>query len=59
MRVSLEWRFEKFFGAFFGAMGLSNLMGLGDLMLLIGIHWFVTFLNTPVPPSNTQNRLIL
>lgn len=46
---TLRWKLRWCFLAFFGAMGLSRLMIKGDLMLVICVHWFATFLNTPVP----------
>ena len=53
---TLRWKIQWCVAAFFGAMGLSRLMGHGDLVLVIGVHWVVTFLNTPVPVgSNAQN----
>ena len=47
--VTLRWKLHWCILTFFGAMGLSKLMGFNDLMLVIGVHWLVTFLNTPVP----------
>ncbi|MBU4318789.1 MAG: CPBP family intramembrane metalloprotease [Proteobacteria bacterium] len=46
---TLRWKIRWCAGAFLGAMGLSRLMGHGDLLLVIGVHWLATFLNTPVP----------
>jgi len=48
--VTLRWRFVNCIGTFIGAMGLSHLMGQGDLILVILAHWVGTFLNTPWPP---------
>ena len=28
-----------------------HLMGRGDLLLVILVHWLGTFINTPAPPS--------
>lgn len=53
---TLRWRPVWCIGAFFGAMGLSNLMSHGDLLLLVGVHWFATFLNTPHPLRNVQRE---
>lgn len=52
---TLRWRWQWCVGAFFGAMGLSRLMGNEfDLALVIGVHWIVTFLNTPRPPGKPR-----
>ena len=49
---TLRWRWQWCVGVFFGAMGLSRLMGTQfDLLLVIGVHWIVTFLNTSRPPG--------
>jgi hypothetical protein len=36
-------------------MGLSRLLVFEDLFLLIGIHWFATFINTPRPPNGVRS----
>ena len=47
---TLRWKVRWCVAAFFGAMGLTRLLILQqDLVLVIYVHWFVTFLNTPVP----------
>ena len=47
---TLRWKIQWCVAAFFGAMGLTRLLALQqDLVLVIYVHWFVTFLNTPVP----------
>lgn len=51
---TLRWKIRWCGGAFFGAMGLSRLMGQGDLVLVIGVHWLVTFLNNPVPVGSIE-----
>lgn len=51
---TLRWRLPWVVGAFLGGMGLSNLMRHGDLLLLIALHWFATFLNTRNPPRGTS-----
>ena len=48
---TLRWRIIWCLGAFCGAMGLSRLLVYGDILFLIGIHWFATFMNTPRPPT--------
>ena len=48
---TLRWRLIWCVGVFFGAMGLSRLMSLGDLTLLIFVHWLATYINTPKPPA--------
>lgn len=49
--VTLRWRTVNCVATFFGGMGLSHLMGQGDLALVILVHWLGTFINTPAPPS--------
>ena len=51
---TLRWKAIWCLAAFLGAMGLSKLMGLGDLLLLVAVHWVATFLNTPNPPSKNK-----
>ena len=53
---TLRWKIRWCVLTFFGAMGLSRLMVNGDLMLVIGVHWFATFLNTPVPVGSNTFR---
>ena len=48
---TLRWRMVNCVATFFGGMGLSHLMGRGDLLLVILVHWLGTFINTPAPPS--------
>lgn len=48
---TLRWRMVNCIATFFGGMGLSHLMGRGDLLLVILVHWLGTFINTPAPPS--------
>jgi len=54
---TLRWKLRWCVVTFFGAMGLSRLMGNGDLMLVIGVHWIATFLNTPVPVGSKVFRI--
>ena len=49
--VTLRWRTVNCVTTFFGGMALSHLMGRGDLLLVILIHWVGTFINTPAPPA--------
>jgi membrane protease YdiL (CAAX protease family) len=56
---TLRWKLRWCLGAFFGAMGLSRLMGQGDLLLVIGVHWLATFLNTPVAVGSREKRASL
>lgn len=48
---TLRWRMVNCVATFVGGMGLSHLMGRGDLLLVILVHWLGTFINTPAPPS--------
>lgn len=52
--VSLRWRLRMCMHTFVGAMLLSQLMTKGDIFLVIGVHWFFTFLNTPRPPRKIE-----
>jgi branched-subunit amino acid transport protein len=49
--VTLRWRLRNCIVVFIGGMGLSHLMMQGDLALVVLVHWFATFLNTPAPPA--------
>ena len=50
--VTLRWKFINCVFAFIGGLGLSNLLeSNGDIATLILIHYFFTFLNTPLPPE--------
>lgn len=51
---TLRWRLVNCIGTFLGAMGLSHLMGHGDLVLVILVHWVGTYLNTPWPPGTRR-----
>ena len=49
---TLRWKASWCFLAFLGGMGLSrHYVENGDLLILIGIHWVATFLNTPRYPG--------
>ena len=52
---TLRWRLVNCIATFLGGMGLSHLMGQGDLLLVIMIHWLGTFINTPSPPSGESD----
>ena len=53
---TLRWKWQWCLGAFLGGLALSRQMHVqGDLLLLIGIHWVGTFLNTPRPPNRADN----
>ncbi len=54
---TLRWKVSWCFIAFLGGMGLSrNYLEYEDLLLLIGIHWVVTFLNTPSYPGKGRGQ---
>ena len=49
---TLRWKATWCFLAFLGGMGLSRqYIENGDLLILIGIHWIATSLNTPRHPG--------
>jgi hypothetical protein len=51
---TLRWRIHWCVGAFLGGMAFSfNFQQQGDLLLIAGIHWLATFLNTPRPPAGS------
>ena len=52
---TLRWKVSWCFIAFLGGMGLSrHYIENGDLLLLIGIHWVATFINTPRYPGKPR-----
>lgn len=53
---TLRWRMVNCVVTFMGGMGLSHLMGQGDLALVILAHWAGTFLNTPWPPQTRRDK---
>lgn len=54
---TLRWKLRNCVVTFFGGMGLSHLLaGQGDLALIVLVHWFGTFLNTPFPPALRPGR---
>jgi hypothetical protein len=49
---TLRWKWYWCLGAFFGGVALSNRFAdQQDLVLIAGMHWIVTFLNTPRSPG--------
>ncbi|MBX3706347.1 MAG: CPBP family intramembrane metalloprotease [Pseudomonadales bacterium] len=49
---TLRWRWQWCLAACIGGMALSRNFGIHhDLVLVIGIHWVATYLNTPRPPG--------
>ncbi len=53
---TLRWRWQWCVGAFVGGLALSfRFVDHQDLMLITGLHWVVTFLNTPRPPGQTRS----
>lgn len=51
--VTLRWKLIPCISAFIGGVGLSHLLeNTENIALLILVHWFVTFLNTPRPPKS-------
>ena len=50
---TLRWKFVNCLGAFLGGLGLSRLLANSeDILLVILVHWFFTFLNTPTAPKD-------
>ena len=55
--VTLRWHWWNCLFAFIGGLGFSHMLyQSGDLILVILAHWFLTFMNTPTPPSS---RLVI
>jgi hypothetical protein len=54
---TLRWRWYWCVAAFLGGMALSRQFAQHfDLLLVIGIHWVATFLNTPRLPGQRRAR---
>jgi membrane protease YdiL (CAAX protease family) len=54
---TLRWKLVNCIGAFLGGLGLSRLFYVTeDLALIILVHWFFTFLNTPSPPRDLMTH---
>ncbi|MDB9738127.1 CPBP family intramembrane metalloprotease [Gammaproteobacteria bacterium] len=50
--VTLRWKLINCVVAFMGGLGLSRLLvSTEDIAILILVHYFFTFLNTPLPPE--------
>ena len=50
--VTLRWKLINCVVAFIGGLGLSRLLvSTEDIAILILVHYFFTFLNTPLPPE--------
>ena len=50
--LTLRWKFINCIVAFIGGLGLSRLLvSTEDIAILILVHYFFTFLNTPLPPE--------
>ena len=49
---TLRWKLIPCLFTFFGGVGFARLLDTSEnLVLVILLHWFVTFLNTPTPPE--------
>jgi membrane protease YdiL (CAAX protease family) len=50
--VTLRWKLINCVVAFIGGLGFSRLLvSTEDIAILILVHYFFTFLNTPLPPE--------
>lgn len=48
---TLRWRWQWCLMAFFGGLAFSRQFQMeGNLILIAGVHWVATYLNTPRPP---------
>lgn len=53
---TLRWRLRHCIVVFLGGLGLSRLLQVtDDLILVVLVHWFFTFLNTPRAPKGTTS----
>ena len=53
---TLRWKLIPCLFTFLGGLGFARLLDTSEnIVLVILVHWFVTFLNTPVPPSPRTN----
>ena len=53
---SLRWKLIPCLFTFLGGLGFARLLDNSEnIVLVILVHWFVTFLNTPVPPNPKTN----
>jgi membrane protease YdiL (CAAX protease family) len=56
---TLRWKSTNCIFVFLGGLGLSRLLGnTGDIAIVILVHWFFTFLNTPTSPNRTGQAAI-
>ena len=56
---TLRWKLTNCIFVFLGGLGLSRLLGnTDDLALVILVHWFFTFLNTPTSPSRQAQAVV-
>jgi hypothetical protein len=52
---TLRWKLTNCIAAFLGGLGLSRLFYVTeDLALIILVHLFFTFINTPSPPRDLR-----
>ena len=50
--ITLRWKFSNCVGVFIGGLALSRLLhNSEDIVLVILVHWWVTFLNTHLAPK--------
>jgi membrane protease YdiL (CAAX protease family) len=50
--LTLRWKFINCVVAFIGGLGLSRLLvSTEDVAILVLVHYFFTFFNTPLPPE--------
>ena len=55
---TLRWKLIPCIFTFLGGLGFARLLETsGNLVLVILVHWVVTFLNTPVPPNQRVSQL--
>ncbi len=53
---TLRWKLIPCLFTFLGGLGFARLLDNSEnIVLVILVHWFVTFLNTPVPPNPKTN----
>ncbi len=53
---TLRWKLIPCLFTFLGGLGFARLLDNSEnIVLVILVHWFVTFLNTPVPPNQRTN----
>ncbi len=53
---TLRWKLIPCLFTFLGGIGFARLLDNSEnIVLVILVHWFVTFLNTPVPPNTRTN----